>query len=124
MFADVDFQEQEWGQRYAADEVRFYLDMNYPKKLKLKDVAAYLGYHPHYMTRIFRERFGIGPKQYLMDLKMKKACVLLRSTQLPVAVIAESLGFEDALAFSRLFKRAFGQSPSSYRKWENEENGG
>ncbi len=116
LFADIDFHEQDWGQKHAADEIRFYLDMNYPKNLKLKEVAAQLGYHPHYLTRIFRERFGIAPKQYLMDLKLKKACGLLRSTGLPVAVVAESLGFEDALAFSRLFKREFGQSPSSYRR--------
>ena len=116
LFGDIDFREQDWGQRYAADEIRFYLDMNYPKKLKLKDVAAHLGYHPHYMTRIFRERFGVAPKQYLTDLKMKKASVLLRSTRLPVGVVAESLGFEDALAFSRLFKQEFGQSPGNYRR--------
>ena len=75
-----------------------------------------LGYHPHYLTRIFKERFGITPKQYLTDLKLKKACGLLCSTELPVAVVAESLGFEDALAFSRLFRREYGVSPSNYRK--------
>lgn len=52
-----------------------------------------------------------APKQYLTELKLKKACGLLRSTQLPVNVVAESLGFEDALAFSRVFKKAFGVSP-------------
>lgn len=116
LFSDIDFCEKEWGQQHGADEIRFYLDMNYSKNLKLKDVAAHLGYHPHYLTRIFREHFGIGPKQYLMDLKLKKACSLLCSTRLPVAVVAESLGFEDALAFSRLFKREFGQSPRSFRR--------
>ena len=90
--------------------------MNYFKNLKLKDVALELGFHPHYMTRIFREQFGIPPKQYLMDLKLKKACGLLQSTGLPVSVVAESLGFEDALAFSRLFKKEFSMSPSAYRK--------
>ena len=39
LFADIDFHEQDWGQKHAADEIRFYLDMNYPKNLKLKDVA-------------------------------------------------------------------------------------
>ena len=116
LFADIDFHEPDWGQSHAADEIRFYLDMNYSKKLKLKEAAAHLGYHPHYLTRIFKERFGITPKQYLTDLKLKKACGLLCSTELPVAVVAESLGFEDALAFSRLFRREYGVSPSNYRK--------
>lgn len=118
LFGDIAFQEQGWGQKHAADEIRFYLDMNYSKHLKLKNVAAHLGFHPHYMTRIFRERYGIPPKQYLMDLKLKKACGLLKTTRFPVAVVAESLGFEDALAFSRLFRREFSVSPSAYRKAE------
>lgn len=116
LFADVSFEEQVWGQPGAADQIRFYLDMNYSRDLRLKDVAARFGYHPHYVTRIFSERFGVTPKQYLTELKLKKACGLLRSTQLPVNVVAESLGFEDALAFSRVFKKAFGVSPTGYRQ--------
>ena len=57
-----------------------------------------------------------APKQYLTELKLKKACGLLRSTQLPVNVVAESLGFEDALAFSRVLKKAYGVSPTGYRQ--------
>lgn len=79
-------------------------------------MAARFGYHPHYVTCIFSERFGVTPKQYLTELKLKKACGLLRSIQLPVNVVAESLGFEDALAFSRVFKKAFGVSPTGYRQ--------
>ena len=121
LFADIGFQEGAWGQQHAADKIRFYLDMNYSNNLKLKDAAAALGYHPHYLTRIFKERFGIAPKQYLIDLKVKKACGLLRSTNLPVSVVAESLGFEDVLAFSRQFRQALGQSPSQYRRKAEEQ---
>lgn len=41
---------------------------------------------------------------------------LLRSAELPVSVIAASLGFEDALGFSKLSKKTFGVSPAQYRK--------
>lgn len=116
LFADTGFQEQEQEQPNTADRIRFYLDMNYSRPLRMKEVAAKFGYHPHYITRIFNERFGVPPKQYLFDLKLKKACGLLRSTELPVSVIAASLGFEDALGFSKLFKKTFGISPTQYRK--------
>lgn len=115
LFSDISFEEQAWGQRSAADEVRFYLDMNYSKNLKMRSVAELLGFHPNYVTRIFQERFGISPKQYLMDLKLKKACSLLTSTQLPVSVVAYSLGFDDPLAFSKFFRREMSMSPSVYR---------
>ena len=51
-----------------------------------------------------------------MDLKLKKACRLLTTTTLPIAVIAGSLGFDDQLAFSRIFRKEFGEAPSVYRR--------
>ena len=82
----------------------------------LKDVARSFGIHPNYMTRTFHEKFGISPKKYLMDMKLKKACRLLTTTTLSIAVISSSLGFDDQLAFSRIFRKEYGNAPSEYRK--------
>ena len=46
--------------------------MHYAEKLKLKDVAKSFGVHPNYLTRIFHNKYGMSPKQYLMDIKPKK----------------------------------------------------
>lgn len=116
LFNDIDFQEESWGKDSAADEVKFYLDTNYAEKIVLKDVARSFGIHPNYLTRTFHEKFGISPKKYLMELKLKKACRLLTTTELPISLISSSLGFDDQLAFSRLFKKEFSDSPSAYRK--------
>ena len=93
------------GKNCIADEIKFHLDMHYSDKLKLKEVARKFGVHPNYLTRIFREKYDIAPKQYLLHLKLEKACQLLRSTDLRVATIAGSMGFDDAMAFSKLFKK-------------------
>ena len=116
LFEDVHFNEQSWGKVSVADEVKFYLDTNYADKIILKDMARSFGIHPNYLTRIFTEKFGCPPKQYLMKLKLKKACRLLLTTELPVSLIAGSLGVEDQLAFSKQFKRSYGMSPLDYRK--------
>lgn len=116
LFEDISFQESSWGKESVIDEVKFYLDMHYAEKLKLKDVAKSFGIHPNYLTRIFHSKYGISPKQYLMDIKLKKAQRLLTTTELSISVIASSLGFDDQLAFSRIFRRNFSQSPSEYRK--------
>lgn len=116
LFEDIGFSETSWGKNSVADEVKFYLDTNYAEKIVLKDVAHSFGIHPNYMTRTFHEKFGISPKKYLMDLKLKKARRLLTTTELPVSVIASSLGFDDQLAFSRIFRNAVSESPSEYRK--------
>ncbi len=121
LFEEVPYEENQRKQNSIADEVKFYLDVNYAEKLVLKDVAKEFGVHPNYMTRIFHEKFGISPKKYLMDLKLKKACHLLTTTSLSIGVIAGSLGFDDQLAFSRIFRKEFGEAPSRYRKKERKE---
>lgn len=116
LFNDVNFQESSWGKNSIVDEIKFYLNINYAEKIKLQDVAKSFGIHPNYLTRIFHEKYGISPKQYLIDLKLKKARRLLTTTELSISVIANSLGFDDQLAFTKIFKKAFTVSPSEYRK--------
>lgn len=116
LFADVHFDEKSWGHVSVVDEVKFYLDTNYSEKIVIKDLAKSYGVHPNYLTRIFHEKFGCSPKRYLMQLKLKKACRLLTTTELPVTVISGSLGFDDQLAFSRIFKKEFSVPPTEYRK--------
>lgn len=115
LFRDAGFDERNWGKSSVADEVKFYLDVNYSEKLRLKDVAHNFGVHPNYLTRVFHEKYHVSPKQYLLNLKLQKACQLLHTTELPVAVIANSMGFDDSLAFSKLFKKTYDFSPSHYR---------
>ena len=116
LFNDIDFQESSWGKNSVVDEIKYYLDINYAEKIKLRDVAKSFGVHPNYLTRIFHEKYGVSPKQYLTGLKLKKARRLLTTTELSVSVIATSLGFDDQLAFSKIFKKEFCVSPSEYRR--------
>lgn len=115
LFSDIDYQQTPIDKLSILDEIKFYLDINYAENLKLKDVASYFGIHPNYLTRAFHQKFGISPKKYLLNLKFKKAAKLLATTQLPISVISNSLGFEDALAFSRTFKKIYDLSPANYR---------
>lgn len=116
LFGDINFQESRWGKISIVDEVKYYLDINYTEKIKMQDVAKSFGIHPNYLTRIFHEKYGISPKQYLIDLKLKKARRLLTTTESSISVIANSLGFDDQLAFSKIFKKEVEISPSEYRK--------
>jgi len=99
-----------------ADDLKFFLDMHYAEKFQLSDVAKKLGFHQNYLTRIFAEKFSITPKKYLIDLKLKKACNLLISTNLPINLISTALGFDDALAFSKKFSEVYKISPKNYRQ--------
>lgn len=123
LFYDTGFDHSSVHKGSVAEEVKLYLDVNYYEPLQIQQVAWQFGVHPNYLTRIFRAAYGVGPKEYLTQLKLKKAETLLATTSYPVTVVADSLGFEDGFAFSRLFKRKTGFSPTAFRqRAEGREN--
>lgn len=65
---------------------------------------------------VFTRRTGMTPKQYVDQVKIKRACELLCATRQSVSRIAKALGYVDQYHFSRRFKNLTGMSPSSYRE--------
>lgn len=66
----------------------------------------------------FRKEKGVSMGRYHNDMRMKKACLLLRSTLMTVGEISASLGFSDMLYFSKKFHAFSGVPPTDYRKQE------
>ena len=64
----------------------------------------------------FTELIGEPPMHYLARWRMQVAAHRLRTSALPLARIAESVGYESEASFSRAFKRAFGMPPATWRK--------
>ena len=79
-------------------------------------MAEYCQLSSVHFRRRFKEEVGISPKRYIDTLKMQIAAERLRASSLPVAEIAESLGYLDAYHFSRRFKEMTGHSPRSDRQ--------
>ena len=86
--------------------------------VKVSDVAKTIGISRGYLTSIFRKEMGVSPQEFQMNFRMERAGNLLRSTDNPVGMIAAELGYSDALAFSKSFRRHFGISPTQYREQE------
>ena len=71
--------------------------------------------HPTYFSNLFRRTFGMPPLRYLAQLRVRRACDLLRATELRVGEVADQCGFPDPLQFSRFFRRNLGVSPRGFR---------
>ncbi|GAC61264.1 MULTISPECIES: helix-turn-helix transcriptional regulator [Gordonia] len=63
----------------------------------------------------FRTVLGRSSIRYLHDWRMHIAQNLLASTSLPIGSVARRVGYDSEEAFSRAFKRAFGEAPSLWR---------
>ena len=59
---------------------------------------------------------GVAPMQYLANWRMEVAAQSLRGTSLALIDIAEQVGYESEAAFSRAFKKAFGEPPATWRR--------
>ncbi len=92
-----------------------YLSKHYPETIKIKELADIVGINRSYFASSFKKATGYSPKAYLLSLRMEKAKTLLVTTEMPIGSISTAIGYEDALAFSRIFKRHTGLSPTDYR---------
>ena len=99
-----------------ASQIKFFLDAKYMERLRIESLAEHFGVHPNHFSRLFREAYGMSPKQYLQKMKLEKAAMMLETTDMPVALISESLGFEDQHAFSKSFKKYWDISPREFRQ--------
>lgn len=92
-----------------------FIEGNYQRDISIEEIADASGLNRSYFGRIFKEKFGMPPQQFLINYRMNKAAELLKSSKLSVAEVGISVGYENQLHFSRAFKSIFGISPREYR---------
>lgn len=92
-----------------------YIQKNYAEPISVSQLARLSNYSERQFIRLFKEAFGCIPMTYITNLRMQKACELLRTTNFSVAEIASRCGYHDNNYFSRIFKKHNGMTPSAYR---------
>ena len=86
----------------------------------IEAIAASLGYSTTHCNRVFRQIYGMSPRQYLSSLIIRQAKLLLMDNSLSVDYIAHRLGYRDISHFSKQFKRWTGLPPMGYRQLTKE----
>ena len=97
------------------DRAAAYIENNYAEPITVDDIAAFAGVSRSWLYRGFMQRFGRSPTALLRETRLKTARTLLRGTTMLISEIAWSVGYPDALYFSRVFAASEGCSPSVYR---------
>jgi len=93
------------------------LTAQFAEPVRVDELAEQFGYSRSYFSRMFKKVNGATPAAFLTSLRTGKARQMLRERpDLSVEQIAHSVGYGDALYFSKQFKKVHGLSPSEYRK--------
>lgn len=96
--------------------IKQYIDEHWDQNLSLQMLAQMVYLHPDYVSKLFKQDYGINITKYINSVRVEHAKDLLISTDKKSQEIALSVGFESAIYFGRVFKQETGHTPMEFRQ--------
>jgi AraC-like DNA-binding protein len=93
-----------------------FIHTNYHKDISIEEIAAEISLKPVHFRNCFHEALGVTPKIYLINLRMKYACDLLKNRNYSIKEIANRVGFSQHDYFHKCFKEHFKTTPNEFRQ--------
>jgi AraC-like DNA-binding protein len=103
-----------------AERIRNYIDVHYFESLTSEDLADKLGISIRHLNHIFKELYQITPMQYLTEVRIGIAKMLLTQSDKDIVTICFEVGYESLPTFYRTFKNTVSMSPNKYRQLDRE----
>lgn len=114
--AYANLSSKKYHQDQKINEIQQWLEDNFSTSINLQSLASNFNLTFRTFSRRFKQAAGVSPLQYLQQLRIEKAKMLLESSQLSLAQIVNNVGYDDNSSFAKLFKRNTALSPNQYRK--------
>ena len=99
-----------------------YLSSHIAENIDINSFAKEFNLSCSRFVHLFSETAGISPHQFLLKLRLDRACYLLKYSTMSIGDIAKSIGYDDSYYFSRIFKKKYLVSPKDYRKQNKPDN--
>ena len=97
-------------------QINNYIYLNYDQPISMKELAEKLYLSNGYLSRFFKKNYGTSFAGYLTNVRVYHAADDLLYTEAPITRIAYNNGFSSAALFNKVFKKAYGQTPTEFRK--------
>ena len=105
------FENSHW----IVEDLKNHIASYYNHSLVLSDLTSAYRFNDKYIGRIFKKHTGLSFAEYLNQVRIQKACILLKTTDKKMIEIALSVGYENISYFNRTFKKVTGMTPLEYR---------
>lgn len=107
--------------RNEIERATHYFNEHYSAKISIEEYAKSRHFSTCWFIRNFKQIVKVTPMQYILSLRMMNAQNLLENTDYNITEIAEAIGYDNPLYFSRLFHKHTGLAPSAYRELRREQ---
>lgn len=113
------FEAETQGKKYRAlRRITEYINENFCENISLDTIAQTTGLSRYYVSHLFKELMNTTFVNYVNELRLSRAAMLLTTTDIPIIEIAGMSGFNNISNFNRAFKMFYDTTPSKYRKIE------
>ena len=93
-----------------------YIRSNVHKRITVSEIAHFLNIDRSHLARIFKSICGISTQQFIISLKMETASQSLKKSSMTIKEVAGSVGYDNQMEFSKLFKKHFNMTPTQWRE--------
>lgn len=100
----------------SVETALLYIHEHMTEKLALQDFADLLHLSPYYFSHLFKKETGLSPIEYVINVRMNQAKLLLITTNKSVSDIAFEVGYMSGASFTNVFTDKIGCSPKQFRK--------
>jgi AraC-like DNA-binding protein len=105
----------------TVERAREYVLANFSQDISLQQLAKHCLVSPFHFSRIFKTVMNVSPYQYLAEVRLNHARILLTTTAQSVADITYACGFTSPENFATAYKHRFKTNPSAHRKQKNHD---
>ena len=92
------------------------MKQNYQRSLTVEVIAKVCKLNRSYFSKLFKERKGCPPQEFLIRMRLGKAAEMMKTTSISISDITTAVGYPNQLHFSKLFKQRYGVSPQKWRR--------
>ncbi|WP_332695980.1 response regulator transcription factor [Halalkalibacter lacteus] len=112
--------KNEYQSKYSPDaaikKAKSYLKENFTKEIGIESVSEEVDLSISYFSVLFKQKTGVTFLEYVTNLRIEHACLLLKTTDLKTYEIANMVGYSDQRYFSQVFKKRLHVTPSQFRR--------